>query len=101
MSQDTASNHYERYVSTFMRILESAKATNKNSQSLVIDDAVKLIGNSMQECQDSGNRIMLVGNGGSAGICSHMATDISKNGGMRATAFNDGAVLTCLGSIST
>lgn len=39
---------------------------------------------------------MFIGNGGSAGIASHMAIDFSKNGSMRATAFNDGAALTCL-----
>ncbi|MBF0560645.1 MAG: SIS domain-containing protein [Alphaproteobacteria bacterium] len=44
------------------------------------------------------NKIMFIGNGGSAGICSHMATDFSKNGGMRSLAFNDGALLTCLGN---
>lgn len=47
---------------------------------------------------ESGNKIMFIGNGGSAGIASHMAIDYSKNGGMRSTAFNDGAALTCLGN---
>ena len=32
------------------------------------------------------------------GIASHMAVDFSKNGGMRSTAFGDGAMLTCLGN---
>ena len=41
---------------------------------------------------------MFIGNGGSATIASHMAIDFSKNGGMRALAFNDGAALTCLGN---
>ena len=41
---------------------------------------------------------MFVGNGGSAGICSHLAIDFSKNGGLRAMAFNDPSALTCLGN---
>lgn len=41
-------------------------------------------------------RIFFIGNGGSAGICSHMATDWMKNGGFHALALNDPAVLTCL-----
>lgn len=85
-----------RYVTAFLGILERAEATDDNQQTVDMDDAVKQIGNSMKSCHDNGNKIMLIGNGGSAGICSHMATDISKNGGMRATAFNDPAVLTCL-----
>ena len=46
----------------------------------------------------AGRRIFFVGNGGSAAIASHMATDYTKNGGMRALAFNDGSLLTCLGN---
>lgn len=45
-----------------------------------------------------GKKLMFIGNGGSAGICSHMATDYSKNGNMRSLAFNDGSMLTCLGN---
>lgn len=45
-----------------------------------------------------GRKLMFIGNGGSAGICSHMATDYSKNGNMRSLAFNDGSMLTCLGN---
>jgi D-sedoheptulose 7-phosphate isomerase len=43
-------------------------------------------------------KVMFIGNGGSAGICSHMAIDFTKNGGFGALAFNDGAALTCLGN---
>jgi D-sedoheptulose 7-phosphate isomerase len=52
----------------------------------------------MRETHNRGNKLMFIGNGGSAGICSHMAIDYSKNGGMRSLAFNDGAALTCLGN---
>jgi D-sedoheptulose 7-phosphate isomerase len=43
-----------------------------------------------------GRKVMFVGNGGSAAIASHQATDYLKNGGMRALALNDPAMLTCL-----
>lgn len=42
------------------------------------------------------NRILFVGNGGSAAIASHMAVDFSKNGGKPALAFNDASMLTCV-----
>src|SRR5690606_334314 len=45
-----------------------------------------------------GGKVMLVGNGGSASIASHMAVDLSKNAGIPALAFNDGVTLTCLGN---
>src|SRR5439155_17695179 len=46
----------------------------------------------------AGNKLIFVGNGGSAAIASHMATDYSKNGDIRALALNDSSMLTCLGN---
>lgn len=43
-----------------------------------------------------GNKVIFIGNGGSAAIASHMATDYTKNGGIRSIAFNDAATLTCM-----
>jgi len=43
-----------------------------------------------------GRKIMFVGNGASAAISSHQAVDYWKTGGMRAVAFNDAALLTCI-----
>ena len=48
----------------------------------------------VRETHGRGNKIMFIGNGGSAGIASHLAIDYAKNGGLRATAFNDAAALT-------
>jgi D-sedoheptulose 7-phosphate isomerase len=45
-----------------------------------------------------GQHIYLVGNGASAAMASHFAADACKNGGLRAQAFNDGALLTCTGN---
>jgi D-sedoheptulose 7-phosphate isomerase len=46
----------------------------------------------------SGKKLMFIGNGASAAISSHMATDFWKTGGMRAMAFNDASGLTCIGN---
>ncbi len=50
------------------------------------------------EAKERGNKLMFIGNGGSAAIASHMAVDFSKNGAMPAMCFNDGAALTCIGN---
>lgn len=44
----------------------------------------------------AGRKVIFVGNGGSATIASHQAIDYWKNGGMRAVAFTDAALLTCV-----
>lgn len=43
-----------------------------------------------------GGRVIFIGNGGSAGIASHLAIDASKNARMPALCFNDGSMITCL-----
>ena len=45
-----------------------------------------------------GGRLFFIGNGGSAAIAGHMATDYTKNGGMPSLAFNDASLLTCFGN---
>ena len=44
----------------------------------------------------AGRKLMFIGNGASAAISSHQSTDYWKTGRMRAVAFNDPALLTCL-----
>lgn len=51
---------------------------------------------SIQQIERKGNKVVLIGNGGSAAIASHQAIDLWKNGGIRATAFNDASLLTCI-----
>lgn len=41
-------------------------------------------------------KLIFIGNGGSAGIASHLAIDHSKNGQIPAMAFSDAAAITCL-----
>ena len=60
---------------------------------MLLEDGVKIL----NEIKSSARRkIAFIGNGGSAGIASHCATDYSKNGDVRSLALNDAATLTCL-----
>ncbi len=93
-----SSNLVAQYVSTLGTILTSACVTDASGNEVALAQAVTRLGQDMRQAHERGNRILLVGNGGSAGICSHLATDLSKNGGMRALALNDSSVLTCLGN---
>ena len=46
--------------------------------------------------QGRGGKIILVGNGGSAAMASHVAVDLTKAAGIRAINFNEADLLTCL-----
>lgn len=50
------------------------------------------------QARDAGGKLMLAGNGASASIASHLATDFAKQGGVRAMAFNDANLITALGN---
>ncbi|MDP3255185.1 SIS domain-containing protein [Bosea sp. (in: a-proteobacteria)] len=93
-----ASDSFGHYVAKLVSVVESGHASDRAGADVAIGDAVERMGRLMHAAHQAGHRVFFVGNGGSAGICSHMATDYSKNGGIRSLALNDGSVLTCLGN---
>jgi D-sedoheptulose 7-phosphate isomerase len=66
------------------------------SNALSVDEGIEQSISLARETHDAGNKLMFIGNGGSAGIASHLAIDYLKNGKLRSQTFNDGAALTCL-----
>lgn len=88
-------NHYFK---TLNKALECTEATDKKGTQIKTEEAINWFLEHVHTITDNGNKIIFVGNGGSAAIASHMAIDFSKNGNIPAIAFNDGASLTCLGN---
>jgi D-sedoheptulose 7-phosphate isomerase len=86
------------YFATLARLTVAAEATDVAGNHVALDDVFGAVMARAQAAHAGGNKVMFVGNGGSAAIASHMAIDYTKNGGIRALAFNDGAALTCLGN---
>jgi D-sedoheptulose 7-phosphate isomerase len=86
------------YFEVLKRTLTSAEVSRADGAPITIGEAVQSIVSDMRQAHDVGRKLMFVGNGGSAGICSHMATDYSKNGKIRSMAFNDSSALTCIGN---
>ena len=43
-------------------------------------------------------KVILVGNGGSAAMCSHVSVDLTKQCGIRAINFNEADLITCFGN---
>jgi D-sedoheptulose 7-phosphate isomerase len=90
------------YIDTFFgelsSAIESVRCTGPRGQVLTRQEAYERTVEIATDAANRGARQMFIGNGGSAAIASHMAIDFSKNGGMSAICFNDGAALTCLGN---
>jgi D-sedoheptulose 7-phosphate isomerase len=85
-----------RYFTYLFEHLTHAAVTTASGQSLQLVDAVKQCIADARRAHAAGNKLIFVGNGGSAAIASHMATDFSKNGNIRSLALNDSAMVTCL-----
>lgn len=88
----------EAYFRTLGGIGGRIEASDRASAALPLASATARFLDTAERTKRDKARIFFIGNGGSAGICSHMATDWMKNGGFSATSLNDGATLTCLGN---
>jgi D-sedoheptulose 7-phosphate isomerase len=87
-----------RYFTALSGYLTDTAVTTLSGQALDMAEAVNQVMALARRTHAAGNKLVFVGNGGSAGISSHMATDYSKNGDVRAMALNDASMLTCLGN---
>ena len=79
-------------------VLLKIEVTNAQGKSQPLEagmeEAVKVVA----EQGNKRKKIIFSGNGGSAAIASHQSVDYWKNGGIRAIAFNDVSLLTCIGN---
>jgi D-sedoheptulose 7-phosphate isomerase len=86
------------YFDHVLRATVGTKVTDRDGSSHDLSAAFSAVAALCRRAHAQGRKIMFIGNGAGAGIASHMATDFTKNGGMRALAFNDGSMLTCFGN---
>jgi D-sedoheptulose 7-phosphate isomerase len=86
------------YFSELGRLGASVIVTTGAGREADADEFVNWVIATSRAAHSTGRKLIFVGNGGSAAIASHMAVDYSKNGGIRALAFNDASFLTCLGN---
>ena len=77
-----------KFFENFNQLL--TKAINSIDNNLLVKTAEML-----NEVKSSGKKIIVVGNGGSAAMASHVAVDLTKAAGCRAITFNEADLLTC------
>ena len=79
-----ASKYFSEYFETIASTLGSIEASQLEKAA-----------DKIWQCSQAGKKVMVVGNGGSAAMASHVAVDLTKAAGVRAIAFNDADLLTC------
>jgi D-sedoheptulose 7-phosphate isomerase len=88
----------EDYYNGLTELTRSIRVTDKEGGKIEFPRGIEKVVNLILSQEESGNKLMFIGNGASAAISSHMSTDFWKTCGIRAIAFNDSSLLTCLGN---
>jgi len=83
------------YFSKLADAFTGVRATDCAGAELTLADALESAIKLIADAQAASRKLMLVGNGGSGAIASHMAVDFVKMSGVAAVAFNDPVHLTC------
>ena len=84
------------YRETLKRLLGEIVVTDKAKRKYPFESGVEKTVSLILKCARKGGKLIFIGNGASAAMSSHLATDFWKNGGIRAVTFNDAAGLTCV-----
>ena len=93
--------NFKLYVNELSDVLLSLQLTGKNQEIINVD---KGLSNLTSMCFDLRRRkgtLFFIGNGASAMMASHFATDFCKNGGVKSIVFNDSSLLTAIGNDMT
>jgi D-sedoheptulose 7-phosphate isomerase len=77
-------NYFNKYFSTIKGSLDSVDIYQ-------LDNIAKLIVNA----EKMGNKVIIVGNGGSASIASHVTVDFINAAKIKAINFNESSIITC------
>jgi D-sedoheptulose 7-phosphate isomerase len=69
---------------------------NLSKKLISIDiDTIKMVSSLIQDTSKNSNKIIIVGNGGSAAIASHLSVDLTKTNKIRSINFNEADLITC------
>jgi D-sedoheptulose 7-phosphate isomerase len=88
----------EYYYNKLSKLFNSIRVTDRDGSRVDFFVEIEKVGDLIISHTTAGHILIFIGNGASAAFSSHMATDFWKNGRMRAIAFNDASLLTCLGN---
>ena len=86
----------QEYFMALTQALESTVVTDAKGAQCDLENGIEQAITLFLRQTRLGGKLMFIGNGASASISSHQAVDYWKRGGLRAMAFNDPTLLTCI-----
>ncbi|MFH1309442.1 MAG: SIS domain-containing protein [Candidatus Omnitrophota bacterium] len=86
----------KQYFGVLKSLFDEVIVTAEGGVVCQFNEAIKMAVELILDQAGLGGKVLFVGNGASAAISSHMATDFWKNAGVKALSFNDSSLLTCI-----
>lgn len=88
------------YLERFIDCLKNTEFTEKNlaNKNLSFEQAIGHIASFFINVKKYNKQVFFIGNGGSAGIATHMSTDFIKNGGIKTQNLYSSSLITCMGN---
>ena len=84
------------YTARLNDLLLGTKVTDSDRTEIELDSGVDKAVDVILDIYDSSEKAMVIGNGGSAAIASHMQNDLCKAVGVKSLVFNEQPLLTAL-----
>lgn len=84
------------FFSNVWQLLATTRTRTQASDPCNLDDTSEAVVEALLLAKSQGRKVLLVGNGGSAAIVSHMQNDLCKMSAMRAMCFHEIPLLTAL-----
>ena len=81
---------------TLKELLDLVIATDEGGSAFPLEEALANSISMIIEQAKAGRKLLMIGNGASATIASHMAADFCKNAGIKALSFDNCALLTSI-----
>lgn len=88
--------HASAYMDELSRLLSAMEINDAAGNALSLDDGETAARNLIRQTKSRKNKAVVVGNGGSAAIASHLQNDLCKAVKMRALVFTEQSLLTAL-----
>lgn len=80
----------------FADIVKSAQVTDLDGARVETEAAMVAMLGALKRLRERGSSVFIIGNGGSAAVASHSATDFLNVGRLRATTMHDPSLMTCM-----
>jgi D-sedoheptulose 7-phosphate isomerase len=80
----------------FADLITRCEVTHRDGSALFLEVGMENLWRRLNQLRNDGGHLYLIGNGGSAAVASHAATDFFNVASLRATTLHESSLMTCM-----